>query len=188
MLLITAWLAATASTEWAVVTGASTGIGKELALEAAKRGYNVVLAARREPLLREVAAEIEREHSVRTAVVACDLDSEAGVHKLHAAAKLSTIEALHRHDALLKTESAFLQAWRDAQLTPAPMRPAWHGEPSRQKDTDGQQTHFPSETLVARDPYYEMGKTSLGIFMTACRLRERVFRVVALTSSSCSYV
>lgn len=87
MLLIAAWLAATASTEWAVVTGASTGIGKELALEAAKRGYNVVLAARREPLLREVAAEIEREHSVRTAVVACDLDSEAGVHKLHAAAK-----------------------------------------------------------------------------------------------------
>ena len=36
-----------ASSEWAVVTGASSGIGEQLALQAAQRGYDVVLHGRR---------------------------------------------------------------------------------------------------------------------------------------------
>lgn len=43
----------------ALVTGASSGIGKELALLLAERGYHVVLVARREPQLRELAARCQ---------------------------------------------------------------------------------------------------------------------------------
>lgn len=43
----------------AIVTGASSGIGKETALELSRRGYAVVLAARRADRLREVAAQCQ---------------------------------------------------------------------------------------------------------------------------------
>lgn len=58
---------------WALVTGASSGIGAEFARLLAGRGYAVVLSARREERLRDLASEIESRHGVRTLVVACDL-------------------------------------------------------------------------------------------------------------------
>lgn len=57
----------------AVVTGASSGIGAELARGLAARGHAVVLVARREDRLRGLAAELRAAHGVRTEVVACDL-------------------------------------------------------------------------------------------------------------------
>jgi uncharacterized protein len=61
----------------ALVTGASGGIGKELAIQCAADGQDVVLTARDEAALHEVAAEIEALYQVRTHVLPCDL-SEAG--------------------------------------------------------------------------------------------------------------
>jgi short-subunit dehydrogenase len=56
-----------------LVTGASAGIGAELARELARRGYPITLVARRRERLERLAADVEREHGVRAHVHACDL-------------------------------------------------------------------------------------------------------------------
>jgi short-subunit dehydrogenase len=56
-----------------LVTGASAGIGADIARELASRGHGVTLVARREDRLRELASELESQHGVRAEVVACDL-------------------------------------------------------------------------------------------------------------------
>ena len=48
---------------YALVTGASNGIGRAMAEECAKRGYNVLLVALPEPILDEATAQIKKDHS-----------------------------------------------------------------------------------------------------------------------------
>lgn len=63
---------------WAVVTGASDGIGQAFAEELAVLGMNVVLVARRGERLEQVAAELRQRHRVETRVIAADLGSAEG--------------------------------------------------------------------------------------------------------------
>jgi short-subunit dehydrogenase len=65
-----------------LVTGASAGIGAEIARELARRGHGVTLVARREERLRELAAEIEREHGVRAEIVAASVSEREQRQKL----------------------------------------------------------------------------------------------------------
>jgi short-subunit dehydrogenase len=61
-----------------VVTGASAGIGAELARELARRSHNVVLVARRAERLGELAEELRLTHGVHADVEPCDLaDADA---------------------------------------------------------------------------------------------------------------
>ena len=61
---------------WALVAGASDGVGAAFAEALAERGVNVVLLARREAVLGEVATGIEARTGVQTRVLAVDLAAE----------------------------------------------------------------------------------------------------------------
>jgi len=61
----------------ALVTGASSGIGAEVARQLASRGHSLVLVARREERLRTLATELSSENDVQTEVIAADLGDEA---------------------------------------------------------------------------------------------------------------
>jgi uncharacterized protein len=61
----------------ALITGASSGIGAEVARELAKRGRGVTLTARRKDRLVELADELTERHGIRAETVACDLSSAA---------------------------------------------------------------------------------------------------------------
>lgn len=67
---------------WAVVTGASDGIGLAFARYLAKQGLNLVLVARREAVLKDLADELQRSHRVECLVVATDLADLESVHRL----------------------------------------------------------------------------------------------------------
>ena len=56
------------SKKWALVTGASGGLGEALAREMAMRGRNVALAARGEPAMQALASELRERHGVQTRV------------------------------------------------------------------------------------------------------------------------
>lgn len=64
---------------WSVVTGASSGIGRETAVLLAEYGSNLVLVARGEARLRELAGELENRHGIAVRVVAADLATDDGV-------------------------------------------------------------------------------------------------------------
>ena len=68
----------------ALVTGASSGIGVAIAVELATRGHGVVLAARREDRLRELAEKLAADHGVRAVPVPADISDEAGRDALEA--------------------------------------------------------------------------------------------------------
>ncbi len=58
---------------WAVITGASSGIGKEFARQIAASGIHVALVGRREPLLRTVGAECTKASGVQHRIIPLDL-------------------------------------------------------------------------------------------------------------------
>lgn len=65
--------------QWALVTGASEGIGRALAESAAAKGLPLVLVARRQALLHEVAQGLTARYAIQTRVIAADLSQPAGV-------------------------------------------------------------------------------------------------------------
>jgi uncharacterized protein len=70
---------------WALVTGASSGIGAEFARQLARQGFHVALAARREDLLNEIGTELSRDFGVETRSIVVDLSEDTGVDRLGSA-------------------------------------------------------------------------------------------------------
>lgn len=80
----------------AIVTGASAGLGEQFCHGFAASGANVVLAARREELLEQVAAAVRAEHGVEALVVRTDVARERDVVRLveTAARELGRVDVL----------------------------------------------------------------------------------------------
>jgi hypothetical protein len=67
---------------WALITGASSGIGREFARQIAASGINVALVARREPLLKEAGAELSKLYGVEHRIVVADLSKDGFMNAL----------------------------------------------------------------------------------------------------------
>jgi uncharacterized protein len=65
-----------------LITGASSGIGVELARLFAANGDRLVLAARREDRLKALAEELSAKHSIEASAIVCDLAKPDGAKKL----------------------------------------------------------------------------------------------------------
>ena len=77
-----------------LVTGASSGIGRELARTFARRGHDLVVTARRVDRLRALAAELTDAHGVRVRVVPADLSADDAVEGLVASLEGTTVDVL----------------------------------------------------------------------------------------------
>lgn len=67
---------------WALITGASKGIGAEIAKGLAKRGYHLLLTARDEGALKQLAEQVQKDFGVSTLTFKADLTETSGVEKL----------------------------------------------------------------------------------------------------------
>ena len=67
---------------WAIVTGASSGIGVEFAKQLAALGLNLVLAARRKEAMDALATMLTERHSIKVKTISVDLATEDGPHKV----------------------------------------------------------------------------------------------------------
>ena len=76
--------------DWALVTGASSGIGKEFCYQLANRGMNIVLVARRKNLIEEIALDIELKNGVKTKIIDVDITQDFAVDQIYD--KLKNIE------------------------------------------------------------------------------------------------
>jgi len=67
----------------ALITGASSGIGREFARRLARNGYDVVLAARRTRRIQELARELEQRHRIRATAIQADLSATNSVKQVY---------------------------------------------------------------------------------------------------------
>ncbi|MBQ6633958.1 MAG: SDR family oxidoreductase [Ruminococcus sp.] len=74
----------------ALITGASSGIGREIAKQLSSRGFRVILAARRKHRLEELAEELDGE----SRVVTCDLSTREGCFDLYEQVKDERVSVL----------------------------------------------------------------------------------------------
>ena len=67
---------------WAMVTGATSGIGRAIAVQLAETGMNIILVARNSQNLSNVETEIQNKYSVETKSFSADLSLEADIRTL----------------------------------------------------------------------------------------------------------
>jgi short-subunit dehydrogenase len=63
----------------ALITGASSGLGAEFARQLAARGYHLIITARRQPRLVELAQQLESQHPITVQTLVADLAHPAGL-------------------------------------------------------------------------------------------------------------
>ena len=78
----------------ALVTGASSGIGRDIARSLAKHGINVIITARRRDRLIELKEELTRKYGVKVMYIAADLTDENQCFRLYEQVKKYNIDIL----------------------------------------------------------------------------------------------
>ena len=68
---------------YALITGASAGIGKEFSQQLAKKGWNLVLIARRENTLNELSIQLKKDYSIDAQYFVSDLSDASQPQKIH---------------------------------------------------------------------------------------------------------
>jgi len=68
---------------YALITGASSGIGKAIAYELAEKGYDLILVARREPELNEIKTNLETKFKMSVVIKVMDISIVENCQKLH---------------------------------------------------------------------------------------------------------
>jgi len=66
----------------ALITGASSGIGAEFAVQLAEKGYNLILVARREERLKQLGDELQGEYGIECTIIAVDLSLMENIEKI----------------------------------------------------------------------------------------------------------
>jgi uncharacterized protein len=69
--------------KWALVTGASAGIGVALATQLAEGGTHLVLTARRQERLENLASKLRKEHNIRVEIFVADLAQPDGPQEIY---------------------------------------------------------------------------------------------------------
>lgn len=108
---------------WAVITGASSGIGAAIAAQLAAQNWNVVLIGRDTQALDELAARL-REHKIETQTLSADLCTPEGVERVKALAARKTLKigalvnnaGFGMHGPFAESDSAEVNRMVDLQL------------------------------------------------------------------------
>lgn len=82
------------SKQWALITGATAGIGESFTRLLAKKGFNLILVARDLPRLNERAAALMNEYKIETKVIQADLASAEGCQTIENFISQNEIEVL----------------------------------------------------------------------------------------------
>ena len=128
---------------WALVTGASSGIGKEFARQFAAKGFNIVLLARREHLLKALAEELEDHYGVQTRIVVADLAQDNFREKISSVIDDIQIELLVNNAGMPDPKSFFDDQVEDqlavlqVNLTASILLTRYFGEKMRQRQKGG---------------------------------------------------
>ncbi len=99
--------------DWALVTGASSGIGREFVFQLAAAGMNIVLVARRKHLLESLESEISKKYNVRTLSLSFDLS------RSHSASEIESCLRTEGIKVRLLVNNAAYGRWGHFEETPS---------------------------------------------------------------------
>ncbi len=100
---------------WAVVTGASSGVGRELAIKLAQAGFNLVLVARTQDILKQLATDLTVRYGIEVRVICVDLGLTDSIERI--ATETNDLDVgLLIAAAGFGTSGAFLDASLEAEV------------------------------------------------------------------------